>query len=151
MKMNSPFSIFVIAAVMLTGGGFGWLTGLAYYSDYWAVGMVAGLISGYPLAKFYLGHLTKKSQSDGDKFYIWLSGTCNAVLCGLICTAIVHGVMIAMIIMVSEKTLFQHTEGFWPLFVAVGMMFGTGAGLVVGGICTSIYVAIAKDPIREAA
>ena len=88
---------FVIVFVILTGAGFGVLTGLAYSESYWWLGMTAGTVSGYPLAKLYLKLLVKTSSRGYKKVAVWFSGTLIAITCGIICTTIVHGIMTLLI------------------------------------------------------
>ena len=143
------FKGFVIAAVMLTGAGFGALTGLVYEEQYWWAGMTAGVVSGFVVANIYLKLLTSTSQK-ASKTASWLLGTLVAAICGVICTVLVHGVMI-LITYKPNGNLNESGDGFWAIALMIGIVIGTGAGAVVGGICSLIYVFRIKSKCDEAA
>ena len=140
MKVSEKtFNIAVIVAVVLTGVGFGVLTGLAYSEIYWWVGLIAGIVTSYPLAKLYLKQLIKLSTKGHSKKATWLLSTLVAVGCGVICTTVVHGIM-TLIIYNPDESLMSQMDGFWSLFLSIGEAIGACAGLIVGGICSLIYV-----------
>jgi len=140
MAKYKTFDIFVIIFVVLTGAGFGVITGLAYWQTYWWVGMITGAASGFPLAKLYLKQLAKISTKGHKRTVTWLLSTFVAIICGVICTTLIHAIMILIIVFCSDMSLMELTEGFWEVIFLVGEGVGAGAGLIVGGICSLIYV-----------
>lgn len=140
MAKYKTFDLFVVIFVMLTGTGFGTLTGLYYSSEnYWGVGMIIGAISSYPLAKFYLMQLRKISVRGHTRKVIWFSSTLIAALCGIISTTLIHLVMV-LICYDLDESLIRQMDGFVPIVVGIGELIGLSAGLIVGGICSLIYV-----------
>jgi len=136
--------------VVLTGIGFGALTGLAYSSEsYWWVGMIAGVVSGYPLAKLYLMQLIKISTKGHNKKAIWFLSTLVAIICGVICTTLVHGIMTLIIACNSDVPVTRQMDGFWSTIFMVGELVGACAGLIVGGICSLVYVSSIMDKSNE--
>jgi hypothetical protein len=148
---NKGFETFVTIFVMLVGTGFGAYTGLVYYASYWWAGAAAGALSSYPLAKLYLKQLIKISARRQNKKVVWLSGTLMAILCGVICTTLVHGVMILVIACNPNVSLGDVIDGLWAIVLIVGEIIGACAGLIVGGLCSSIYIARIMKESNEAA
>ena len=138
--MTKKFDIFVTVFVVIVGTGFGLLTGLAYWENYSWVGMMAGAISSYFLAKLYLKQLIKISAKKYNRKVKWLLSTLVAIVCGVICTTLAHGIMILTVVSCSKMSLGQQTDGFWPIALMIGELIGACAGLIVGGICSWIYV-----------
>ena len=139
---NKNFGIFVIVIVVLTGAGFGTLTGFAYSENplrITAAG-IAGVVSSFILAKYYLFLLGKIAVKGYNRKMLWLLSTLAAIICGVICTTLIHGIMILIVVCYSKMPLGQRTDGFWPIFLMVGELVGACAGLIVGGICSWIYV-----------
>jgi hypothetical protein len=147
---NKGFNIFVLIFVVITGAGFGSLTGIGYSEHYWWGGMIAGIVSSYFLAKLYLKLLAKTSSRGHKKVAVWFSGTLVAITCGIICTTLVHGIMTLIIVYNSNEPLMSEMDGFWSLVVIVGELVGFAAGLVVGGICSLVYVLKIMDKKDEA-
>ena len=143
------FNVVVTVVVMLTGAGFGAFTG-AVYSDgkLWWIGLIAGVATAFPLAKFYLWQLAKSFAKNNSRIRTWLWGTFIAILCGVICTTITHGVM-AMINYPNDPFSSEEVPGIWPIVIIVGEIIGAGAGLIVGGICSLVYVLGIKGEQRE--
>jgi len=137
---NKTFDVLVIIFVMLTGTGFGLITGLFYSSkNYWWVAMIIGTISSYPLAKFYLMQLRKISARGHTKKVIWLLSTLIAALCGIISTTLIHVPMV-LILYNPDESIIRQMDGFVSIVVGIGELIGLCAGLAVGGICSLIYV-----------
>ncbi|MDH4203601.1 MAG: hypothetical protein OEV87_12015 [Phycisphaerae bacterium] len=142
-RAESIFNIIVIAVVMLTGGIFGAYIGSAYqgfvYNHFdesfvWA-GMTAGLVGAYPLAKLYLRKMSKAITEEGSKKEVWSIGTFLAGLYGIICTVFTHGVMM----------VFSYFRGGGDLLLGlitltVGLFVGAVTGIIVGAICSLVYV-----------
>jgi len=148
---NRGFEKFVIIFVMLVGTGFGVLTGLVYFERYWWVGATAGIFSSYPLAKLYLSLLIKISAKIQSKKVVWLLSTLIAILCGVICTTLVHGIMILAVVYFSDVSLKQSTDGLWSMVLMVGEIIGACAGLIAGGLCSSIYISRIMKESNETA
>jgi|GEM_PF-1917452 len=140
MNKCKTFAVFVVIIVVLTGAGFGALTGLVYSKKFWLVGMITGTVGSYPLAMLYLKQLAKISAKGHSKKMTWLLCTIIAVICGIICTTLIHGMMTLIIVHNSDVPLSQQMDGFWSLIFLIGEGVGAGAGLLVGGICSLIYV-----------
>ena len=148
-KTEKGFNLIVTIAVVLTGAGFGLLTGLIYSEErYWWVGFMAGGVCSYPLAKFYLWQLAKTFAKAHHRILTWFWGTFVAIICGAICTAVVHGIM-TLIIYPDDPFASSELPGMWPIVVIVGEIIGAGAGFVVGGICSLIYILKIKGGARE--
>jgi hypothetical protein len=137
---NKGFEVFVIIFVILTGAGFGGFTGLVYFESYWWVGMIVGAVSGYHLAQLYLKQMIGISAMEHNRKVVWLLSTLAAIICGIICTTLVHGVMLLLILCESDIPLMDRMDGLWPIVLMVGELVGACAGLIVGGICSWIYV-----------
>ena len=132
-KSRTLFSIFVLVAVTLTGGGFGALTGAVYSQDFWWVGMTAGGVSALGLAWLYLLVLSRMSPRLAG-LSAWVSGTFVAVGCGVVCTIVAHGAMLLVLAMAGESV--RGAEGV----VIIGIIIGAIAGFILGGICTLAFV-----------
>ncbi len=136
-KMNG-YSILIIILVMLTGGGFGALTGGTYSPNFWWIGMAVGLVSSFFLAKWYLKILTKLSAKGYRGIKFWFTGTALATLFGTICTLLVHGVMLITNIFIDPVR-----NGELPITDALifvfGIIIGPCVALVVGAICTLLF------------
>jgi len=150
-KGEKVFNVVVSIAVILTGAGFGAFTGAAYSNGkLWWIGLIVGVAAAFPLAKFYLHQMAKAFAKDQKRMKTWFWGVFVAILCGLICTTITHGIMLALIYNPDESLLHQ-MDGFWLLFLSIGEAIGAGAGLIVGGICSLVYVLVIKGEHREIA
>jgi hypothetical protein len=142
---NNTFRKFVIIFVTLIGTGFGTWAGFTYYQYeklFW-IGTLVGLVSSFGLAKLYLGLLGKISAKGYKKFIVWLLGTLIAVLCGIVCTTLVHGIMIATILISTAQSLHSldvKYEGFLGVVIVGAEMIGAVAGFIAGVICSSMYV-----------
>lgn len=146
-KGEKVFNVVVSVAVVLTGTGFGAFTGFVYSEErYWWVGLLAGAVVAFPLAKFYLWQLVKAFKQGR---YVWLRGTLVAVVSGIICTTIVHGIM-GLIVYPD----FPFSGGDFPLswtsIIVTGEIIGAGTGLIIGAVLSGLYIAIKKGQIREA-
>ena len=145
------FDAFVIAVVMLTGAGFGVLSGLVNSAefgilsplvnsaDFWWIGMVVGAVSGFPLAKLYLRRLPEIAAKGYSTKVAWLLSTRVAIKCGLICTVVTHVIMVVI-------GAWSHN---WLILLIGSGLIGASAGLVVGGICSYMYVLLEKDDLDE--
>lgn len=143
------FNVVVTVVVMLTGAGFGAFTGAVYSNGkLWWIGLIVGATAAIPLAILYLRQLGGSSGKGHSKTATWFWGTFIAILCGVICTTVVHGVM-ALIVHSPENPITSQMDGFWPIVVVVGEIIGAGAGLIVGGICSLVYVLGIKGEQRE--
>ena len=139
---NRTFDTFVIVFVILTGAGFGWFTGRVYSDSYWWVGVIVGVASGYPLAKLYLKKLKISSTNKCSDKAIWLRGTFVAIICGLICTTLAHGIMTFLDIYDSSGPMMRQLNGFWFMILMIGELIGACAGFIVGGICSLLYLSV---------
>ena len=150
------FDISVIVIVTLTGAGFGVFAGLLYTDDYswtgsmagivdsiyvWS-GLITGTVSGYLLARWYLKLLMKMSIKGYNKKLTWFLSTLIAILCGIICTTLIHGLMI--LTKLSDIQWFDQ-DGMFPIFITVCEIVGASAGLIVGSISSLIYVLARKN------
>ncbi len=143
MPLPVAFRIVVLIAVTLTGGGFGTLAGMVYSEEqYWWVGTITGGGSGIFLAWVYLRVLARFS-SDYTKGSRWLVGTGTAVGCGIVCTLLVHGVMI-LLTYDGQPPANDLGNSIYGIAVTIGLIMGAGAGLIVGGICSLIYIYLPK-------
>lgn len=149
---NKGFRIFVIVFVVLTGAGFGTLTGFVYShinNPFWiAVAGIAGALSSFILALCYLFWLEKISVKY-SRFMTWLLGTVIGILSGIVCTTIVHGIMTCQLFIHTKQSPMHASDGFWSLIVLISELVGAAAGLVVGGICSWIYVSYMMDKGHE--
>ena len=136
-EIPTPFRVFVVVAVTLTGGGFGALAGAAYSNVYWWVGMVAGGLSASGLAWFYLTVLSKMPPKLNGAA-VWFLGTLVAVGCGVVCTLAAHGAMWLVYHPATSGDLAE-VDLRGPILI-IGVMIGAVAGLFVGGICTLAYL-----------
>ncbi len=135
IEIPTPLRVFVVAVVTLTGGGFGAFAGRVYSDEFWWVGMVAGGLSAFGLAWFYLVVLSKMPPTLNGAA-VWFLGTLVAVGCGVVCTVAAHGAMWLLPYHPGQNDL-AAMRG--TIFV-VGVVVGAVAGLVVGGICTLAYL-----------
>ena len=144
----TPFRVSVLVAVTLTGGGFGALAGTVYSNVFWWVGMVAGGLSAFGLAWFYLVALSKIPPTLNGAA-AWFLGTLVAVGCGVVCTLAAHGAMWLVPYRPGRDDLVN--MDMRGIILTVGVVMGAIAGLVVGGICTLAYVAMRDDSQEEQA
>ncbi|MFO7907956.1 MAG: hypothetical protein ACQESR_27320 [Planctomycetota bacterium] len=155
--MNSrykPFSISVMIAVILVGAGFGTWTGLVYNPTLWWIATIAGGLCGYPLARIYLRSLKNSCDKGHGGPVIWVSGTFVATGCGIACTALLHAIMIMVTAYGSNVASLGElgdSRDIWPIVFFVGVVIGAGAGFLVGGICSLVFVLSVKAPVHETA
>ncbi|MDH4203602.1 MAG: hypothetical protein OEV87_12020 [Phycisphaerae bacterium] len=149
-KGEKVFNVVVSIAVILTGAGFGALTGFAYSEErYWWVGLIIGAVVAFPLAKLYLWQLNKTFMKACCKKKTWFWGTFVAIICGVICTTAVHA---PLAILVYPAGPFNTEIGnLVPITIIVGEIIGAGAGLIVGGVCSLVYVLKIKGNHSESA
>lgn len=149
-KVSKKFKIFVILFVMLTGLAFSTYTGLIYSGlsgrIIWVFATIVGTISSYFLARLYIKLLLRISAKYTNKAAIWLLGSLVGVLCGVICTTLTHGVMLAATKIFSAS---EEYELFGMFILGIGELVGAGAGLAVGAICSLIYIVILAREKRE--
>ncbi len=145
-EIPTPLRVFVVAVVTLTGGGFGALAGTAYSNVYWWVAMVAGGLSAFGLAWFYLGVLSKMPPTLNGAA-AWFLGTLVAVGCGVVCTVAAHGPMWVLYDPATSGDL--HGMDLRGAILTVGLVIGAIAGLFVGGICTLAYLGLRQDLRKE--
>lgn len=154
MTKYTTFAIFVIIFVVLTGAGFGTFAGLVYSDTYWWIATTVGSTCGLFLAKLYLTTLTKLSTKGYNKNIIWLLGTLTAIICGMICTVIIHvlmGIFSITLLPVTNQELDVTSDlGIFALCVAIAQIYAIVAGLVVGGICSLIYVLLIQGKSNAA-
>ncbi len=139
------FDAFVIVAVMLTGAGFGALTGLVYSEDYWWVGIIVGGIISFPLAKFYLRQLPKISAKGYGAILTWSLSTYVAIFCGLICTVLTHAIMMVIGLCEFNEEVMYLIDKRALLLCTVSGLIGVVAAVIVGGICSCIFVLLEKE------
>ncbi len=145
IEVPTPLRIFVVAVVTLTGGGFGAFAGKMYSDKFWWVGMIAGGLSAFYLARLYLVVLSKMPPKLHGAA-VWFLGTLVAVGCGVACTLAAHGSMWLVYHPATSGDLQGMDLRGAILFV--GVLIGAVAGLFVGGICTLAYVGLRQD-LRE--
>lgn len=140
---NKGFRILVIFFVVSTGAGFGAWIGMFYAhrnNPIWiTVAAIAGVLSSFILAKYYL-FLLGKIAAKYSRFMTWLLGTVIGILSGIVCTTIVHGIMTCQLVIHTKQSPIHAWDGFWLLIVLISELVGVGAGLIVGGICSLVYV-----------
>ncbi len=162
---NKAFKTFVTISVTLVGAGFGVWAGFLYgnaktstfgIAAIFGTAVISGAIGGYFVAKLYLSSLAKMLAKGYRKFVIWLLGTIIAALCGVLCTTFLHAMLLGAMIIITEetlKTIFHpgEMEGLALLIIGIAELIGAGAGLIVGGICSLIYVLSVKVKSNETA
>jgi hypothetical protein len=144
MTKNTTYNIFVIVFVVLTGAVFGSIAGLIYEERYFWIGTLLGAIGGYGVTKLYLCHLTKIAVKEISKFKIWMLGTLNAVLCGVLCTTFIHLLLAIILILLHERRWTMLTDTLFLVIVFYAELIGAAAGLIVGAIWSLIYVKFPK-------
>lgn len=151
INKDKGFRIFVISFVTLIGMGFGALAGVEYSDLYWWIAAIVGAVSGYLLAELYLKQLMKISAIGYSKMIIWLWGTLVAIICGIICTTLVHAVMAGMAMTIlpmgteSRDLYILNGIDIFLIAITIAEIIGFCAGFVAGGICSLIYVLAIKD------
>ncbi|MBW8036155.1 MAG: hypothetical protein FVQ79_11120 [Planctomycetes bacterium] len=150
---HMSFDIFVIVLVILTGAGFGALIGFAYYfmSDILVgAGLLFGIIGGYVAARIYLHLLPVICAKGYKKSTVWVLNSLVATGCGVLCTTLIHGVMLIMRSKITGDTVATplHLEGF-RLFIMICETIGAAAGFVVGGVCSWVYLSKVIDVSDE--
>jgi hypothetical protein len=137
-NQNKVFQMFVDIFVMATGAVFGAWAGLLYQKPLTlVVGTIAGALISYPLAGLYLKRLSKTSVSGESKIVISLLGSWDGMICGIICTTVLHLILIAIPTLLSHNMLYIT---YFSKIMVTANTIGACAGLVVGGICSGIYV-----------
>ena len=148
MNVERKFRLTVMIIVILIGGGLSALTGLVYAEEsWWWVGMLAGIICSWFLAKLYLSHLNKAFNKGWN---IWLWGTLSGIFCGIVCTSIVHGLM-GLIVYPDFPFSGGELPLSWTFIIIVGEIIGAGAGLIAGAVLSGVYMAIKKGQSCETA
>ncbi|MFW6170337.1 MAG: hypothetical protein ACODAD_07600 [Planctomycetota bacterium] len=150
--MNSRFKKFgvsVTIAVILVGAGFGALTGVVYNQTFWWAAAIVGGLCGYPLARVYLRSLKNSLAKGRIGPETWLYGTFVATLCGVVCTGVVHATMMGVAWARTPRLSAPPDAYVWPTILFIGVMIGAGAGFVVGGICSLLFVLSVKAPGHE--
>jgi hypothetical protein len=148
---SNSFRIFVVVFVILIGLGFSILTGFMYSeSPVWiSIAAMLGVLTSFILARKYLFWLDKITGRTSSRIIIWSLGTLVAIICGIICTTVVHGVMTAQLAIELKQMPLHLMDGFWLLTVMVSEAVGASAGLIAGGLCSLVYVLMVKDKSRE--
>jgi len=151
---KNAFRKFVITFVTLIGAGFGTWAGFLYERDLpFHIGTLVGLVSSLGLAILYLKILDIMSIKGHKKMTIFLLGTVIAILCGVVCTTLIHGIIIETILARSAQSFYsydQNHDGFTLLVIGVAEMIGAAAGLIAGGICSFLYVSEIMGKANEA-
>ena len=155
MDSKKRLNMITIISVVLTGAGFGALAGLGYvimmggvYAQMLGAGL--GAASGYTVARLYLDCLSIIFGKGFSRFKSWALCTLTAVICGVLCTAFIHTVLIFALVKVK---LIQwpafYESSFW-FFIIVVEIIGALAGLIVGGVLSHRYVLMEdKDETNE--
>jgi hypothetical protein len=166
--MLRKLQIIVLRAIIvtLTGAGFGFFTGYInseyiswtltsgsmagtasnfYVFLYVFLGLITGTVSSYIFAKWYLKRLMKISFKGAT----WLLSTLAAVYCGIIHTTFILG----LFIFTNLPSSVLNSEGryFSLLFSVISAIVGSFGGLLLGGICSLIYVLSVNSKSIEAA
>ncbi len=148
------FRKFVTIIVTLTGAIFGTWAGTLYvYRDnlhFFFIGTILGIIGGYAAAKIYL-HFLEKISIQFKKFVTWLITTLIAALCGILCTTFIHVIMLSATAIITGKPLTpQGVEfGFLLLFILIAHLIGACFGLLIGGMCSLVYLKSIKADNNE--
>ena len=146
MNVEKKFRLTVMIIVILIGGGLSTMTGMIYAEkSWWWVGMITGIICSWFLAKLYLGHLNK-AFNQGNNICLW--GTLSAILCGIICTTIVHGLM-GLIVYPDFSFSRGELPLSWTFIIVVGEIIGAGAGLIAGAVLSGVYITIKRGQSCE--
>ncbi|MFO7906966.1 MAG: hypothetical protein R6U98_30195 [Pirellulaceae bacterium] len=85
---------------------------------------------------------------------IWFIGTCVATACGIARTALLHAIMIMVTAYGSNVASLGElgdSRDIWPIVFLVGVVIGAGAGFLVGGISSLVFVLSEKAPDHETA
>lgn len=134
-----------LISVTLTGTVFGVLAGLVYQDESsWVapmlLGAILGSVGGYGLAKLYLHRLAIIFSKQYSRYKTWESGTAVAILCGILCTAFIHAILIVAFLTLDELIdEFLADEYLLIAAIVVGFV-GAGVGFILGGILTYLYV-----------
>ncbi|MBW8016640.1 MAG: hypothetical protein FVQ82_10665 [Planctomycetes bacterium] len=139
------FAKFVVILVTVIGFGFGGWAGVMYAESTGRgmtaiLGAVLGGASGFVLSKLYLKYLVRIIASELNAFVRWLLPTLAAVVCGLVCTTIIHAILSGILVMTSEKPLTEHWDGLWSAIVVGCEVTGAIVGFAAGALCTSLYM-----------
>jgi len=93
-----------------------------------------GGVGGYYAARLYLCWLMKIAAGGKGEGAILLFYNFAGLLCGVICTTFIHGVLVTISII---------AHGFSGVFFSMiifAEVIGAMAGVVVGGICNRAYL-----------
>lgn len=142
--MKTKFDYVITAIVILTASVFGYFTAIAYDPSYWLLAIIVGTILGFLSAKAYLYQLYRMNNKGYSKISIWFLGTFTAMICGVICTTLLHGMML-LFTKNMEKPLNNEIEGIAGLIIIIGEIVGLGVGFVVGGICSQFFLMLIKE------
>jgi hypothetical protein len=130
-----------IIFVVLLGTGFGTVAGLAFLEHLFLIGTLLSIGGSFFVAKLYLRLLPKifaKKYSSARYVKIFSLGTLSGMLCGVICTSFIYGVM-ALVPVELGKEGFRSLAG-GPFIMLYGEVTGAVAGLVAGALCTALYM-----------
>ena len=139
---NLTFRQLVTVSVILIGSGFGSWAGICYTGTYFWIASILGAVGGIFAAKLYLFVLDKATRKQCNTSKIWLNGCITAACCGLVCTILIHTVMLVPFVVLYKGRLVTTELGpdFVGIFLVGCLVVGTVAGLVAGAICSSVYV-----------
>ena len=144
-----------IIAVMATGIHFGTVAGLVYLEELFMVGTILSIVGSYVVATLYLYFLSKifaVFDNSSERFKILVLGTLAGMLCGILCTTFIYGIM-AFIPIEIQKEGIRSLAGD-SFIITCGEITGAVAGSVAGGVLTFLYIQTmmetCDEPIKSA-
>ena len=155
MTKDSTFNMFVYFFVILAGAISGAIAGSIYAGEIFSMGTLGGTILGtigsYAVARLYLYVLTRMTTKQYSKLKIWFFGTLFAILCGILCTTFLHLVLAIVQTIIQERSWKTLTDGLFLLIIFYAELIGAAVGLILGVICSFVYVKFAKVNVSETA
>ncbi len=143
----------VIISVIIIGAGFSTWAGYIYSEKFFWIASLVGMLCSYIAAKWYLKILKKAFDKGASKLIICLKGTLSAVIWGLVITAIIHSILIALFLWLFPNP--KLVEGELPFTSILGIvlfvagLLGIAAGSLFGVIFSLIYAFKVAGKNRE--
>lgn len=140
MDSRKRLDIITIIVVVLIGTGFGTLAGLAFLEHLFFIGTALSIPGSFYVAKLFLRLLPKifaKEYRSARGFKIFSLGTLTGMLCGIICTTFIYGVMWLVPVKLEGEGL-RNLAGA-PVIILYGEATGAVAGLIAGALFTALY------------
>lgn len=140
MINKKRFDKITIIFLVLLGTGFGTLAGMVFLENLFFIGTLLSIVGSFFVAKLFLRMLPKifaRQYSGARGFKVFSLGTLSGMLCGVICTTFIYGVMWLVPVKLDDEGLRGLAGGAFIMLYGEGT--GVVAGLIAGAFLTALY------------